>query len=73
MRPPIEIERPPIEIERPPHRDLGVPPSRFERWYMGGKSYWFWPETTLKFSISARKLPSDFGEDPFFWRSPNFH
>ena len=55
-----------------PHRDLGVPPSRFERWFMGGKSYCFWPEKTLKFSISARKSLRISAKTFSFWKSPVF-
>ena len=38
----------------PPSR-FRRPPSRFERWFVGRKSYCFWPEKLLKFLISARK------------------
>ena len=35
--PPIESDRPPIEIYASPHRDLGVLPSKVQRWMIRGK------------------------------------
>ena len=40
--------------------------------FLGGKSWCFWAEKTLKFAISARKSLWISAKTFFFWRSPAF-
>ena len=70
-RPPLQARRqllflPPRFFSCPPPPPCGI--------FLGGRSWFFWAEKTLKFAISARKSLRISAKTFFFflWRSPAF-
>ena len=59
-----------------PPRFLFLPPDLFlalPRYFFGGKNCFFWAGKTVLICDFGQKKPSDFGEDFFFSRSPDFY